>query len=77
MIAEARPLAEITREAIQILFREIGVVNTVRFINQYTTGYGNYTEERRELFADQTLDDLVSQIKQRRERKAKAGLNIE
>lgn len=69
MIAEAKPLAEITQQAIRILFREIGVVNTVRFLNQYTTGYGNYTEERRELFADQTLDDLVSQIKQRRERK--------
>ena len=63
MTAEAKPLAEITQDAIRILFREIGVVNTVRFINQYTTGYGNYTEERRELFADQTLDDLVSQIK--------------
>ena len=77
MIAEARPLAEITQEAIRILFREIGVVNTVRFINQYTTGYGNYTEERRELFAEQTLDDLISQIKQRRERKANAESNAE
>lgn len=67
MTVETRPLAEITQEAIQVLFREIGVVSTVRFINQYTTGYGNYTEERRELFADQTLDDLVGQIKQRRE----------
>lgn len=66
MIAEAKPLAEINQQAIRILFREIGVVNTIRFINQYTTGYGNYTEERRELFADQTLDDLVSEIEQRR-----------
>ncbi|MCB0110941.1 MAG: hypothetical protein KDE53_33705 [Caldilineaceae bacterium] len=68
MIAETKPLAEITQDAIRILFREIGVVNTVRFINQYTTGYGNYTEERRELFADETLDDLIAEIKQRRER---------
>ena len=68
MIAETKPLAEITHEAIQILFREIGVVNTVRFINQYTNGFGNYTEERRELFENATLDDLVSQIKQRREK---------
>lgn len=66
MIAEMKPLAVITQEALQILFREIGVVNTVRFINQYTTGYGNYTEERRELFVDQTLDDLLDEIKQRR-----------
>lgn len=68
MIAETKPLAEITQDAIRILFRELGVVNTVRFINQYTTGYGNYTEERRELFADQTLDDLIDEIKQRRTR---------
>lgn len=71
MIAETRPLAEITQEAIRILFREIGVVNTVRFISQYTTGFGNYTEERRELFADQTLDELIDEIKQRRARRAK------
>jgi len=76
MIAETRPLAEITQEAIRVLFLNMGVVNTVRFINQYTTGYGNYTEERRELFADQTLDDLVSQIEQRRERKANIDRNV-
>ncbi len=70
MIAETKPLAEITQDAIRILFREIGVVNTVRFINQYTTGYGNYTEERHELFADQTLDGLIDEIKQRRVRRA-------
>ena len=68
MIAETKSLAEITQDAIRILFREIGVVNTVRFINQYTTGYGNYTEERRELFANETLDDLIAEIKHRRER---------
>ena len=70
MIAETKSLAEITQDAIRILFREIGVVNTVRFINQYTMGYGNYTEERRELFADQTLADLIDEIKQRRTRRA-------
>jgi hypothetical protein len=68
MITETKLLAEITQEAIRILFREIGVVNTVRFLNQYTTGYGNYTEERRELFADQTLGELIDEIKQRRTR---------
>jgi hypothetical protein len=68
MIAETKPLAEVTQDAIRILFREIGVVNTVRFINQYTTGYGNYTEERQELFADLTLDELIAEIKQRRTR---------
>jgi len=46
--------------------REIGIVNAVRFINQFTTGYGDYTRERDELFAGMTLDDIVSEIKRKR-----------
>ena len=63
MIAEPRPLAEVTQEAVKLLYKEIGVVNTVRFLGQFTTGYGNYTEERRALFAGKTLDDLIEEIK--------------
>lgn len=59
MIANTLPLAEITKEALQVLYREIGVVNTIRFVNQFTTGYGDYTEERKILFANMTLDDLL------------------
>lgn len=68
MIADARPLTEITREALQILYKEIGIVNTVRFINQFTTGYGNYTQERDQLFAGMTMNDIVAEIKQKRSR---------
>ena len=66
MIAEPRPLAEITQTALKVLYREIGVVNTVRFINQFTTGYGDYTKERDQLYAHLTLDDLVTEIKRQR-----------
>jgi hypothetical protein len=66
MITEAKPLAEITKEAIRLLFQEIGIVNTVRFMDQFTTGYGNYTQERERLFADMTLDEIVSEIKRNR-----------
>lgn len=66
MIAESQPLAEVTAQAIRVLCNEIGVVNTVRFIGQFTAGYGNYTEERRQLFADLTLEDIVSEIKRRK-----------
>lgn len=66
MTVETRPLAEITREAIRVLCREIGLVNTIRFISQFTTGYGNYTEEREQLFANMTLDEIIFEIKQRR-----------
>jgi hypothetical protein len=63
MIAEPQPLAEVTAQAIKVLCAEIGVVNTVRFIGQFTAGYGNYTEERDRLFANLTLADIVSEIK--------------
>jgi hypothetical protein len=63
MISETKPLAVITQEAIQLLYRELGVVNTVRFLRQFTTGYGNYTEEREELFANLTPADLLNDLK--------------
>jgi hypothetical protein len=71
MILESKPLTQITQEAIQILYREIGVVNTVRFLDQFTTGYGDYTDERDILFADVTLDDILADIKLERTHKNK------
>ncbi len=59
-----KPLNEITQEATRLLYKELGVVNTVRFLNQFTTGYGNYTKEREQLFAGLSIDDIISEIKQ-------------
>lgn len=64
---EVKPLAEITHEALTILCQCLGVANTLRFINQYTTGYGNYTEERRDLYATMSVDDIVAEIEKSRE----------
>jgi hypothetical protein len=65
-VMETKPLAEITRDALRILMRDIGIANTVRFLNQFTSGYGNYTEERDQLFSDMTLDDIIAEIKHKR-----------
>ncbi len=67
MAVQVKPLAEITQEAITVLYQQLGVVNTVRFINQFTIGYGDYAEEREELFGNKTLDELVTEIKQARD----------
>ena len=69
MIADTLPLAEITKEALRVLYKEIGVVNTIRFMNQFTTGYGDYVEERKALFDDMTLEDLLAEIKRKRTQK--------
>lgn len=57
------PLAQLTRHAIHVLAREMGVVNTMRFLNQFVTGSGNYTQERDILFKDLSLDDVLSQVR--------------
>ena len=67
MVVQTKPLAEVTQTAIRVLCKEIGVVDTLRFVGQFTVGYGNYTEERDALFADMTLDDMIVEIKGKRE----------
>ena len=59
---ETRPLTEITQEALRLLYRDLGIVDTVRFLNQFTTGFGNYTEERRALIENQTFDEVLADV---------------
>ena len=46
MIVQTKPLAEVTHTAIRVLCKEIGLVDTMRFVGQFTVGYGNYADER-------------------------------
>ncbi|NBB85028.1 MAG: hypothetical protein GVY12_02235 [Bacteroidetes bacterium] len=66
MSLKIKPLDEVNEEAVRVLTRELGVANTARLLRQFTTGSGNYTEERKELFEDQSLDDLLELIRERR-----------
>lgn len=63
MAVEQRPLIEVSQEAIRLLYRELGIVDTVRFLNQFSGGFGDYTEERSRLFADLSLEDVIAAIK--------------
>jgi len=64
MTPQERPLSEITQQAIDLLSKEMGIVATLRFLGQFSTGYGNYTEERDALFQDLTLDQILSDVRQ-------------
>ena len=66
MKTATKPLNEITQEATRLLYKELGVVNTIRFLNQFTTGYGDYTKEREQLLGNLSLDEIISEIKQMR-----------
>lgn len=63
MNIQTKPLSQITQQAIALLSKEIGIADTVRFLNQFTAGCGNYTEEREDLFKNMTLEDILSATK--------------
>ena len=66
MTTQPKPLSEVNHQAIRLLSEQIGVVDTCRFVNQFTTGHGNYTEERDALFGHLALDNIVSAIESKR-----------
>ena len=63
MNTETRPISEISRQATHILFKEMGVVDTIRFLNQFSVGRGDYTKERENWLGGITLDNAIAQIK--------------
>jgi len=64
--AEIEPLDELNDEALQLLMIELGGAKTARFLQQFTTGSGDYTEDRKELLKDWTLDDVLEETRRRR-----------
>ena len=66
MTTKAESVAQITATAITLLSRELGVVNTARFFNQFTTGFGDYTSERDQILGDTTVEEIVAEIKRQR-----------
>ena len=61
-----RPLAQVSQQAQEILIREMGVVDTLRFLGQFRTGGGDYTKERGQWLDDLSLEEIVTEIKAKR-----------
>jgi len=66
MTTQTRPLADVTHDAIRLLARELGVVETARFLAQFGAGRGDYTKERGALFAGVSLDELIDEARRLR-----------
>ncbi len=63
MNTQTRPVSEINRQAAHILFNEMGVVDTIRFLNQFSLGQGDYTKDRNSWLKDISMNDVITQIK--------------
>lgn len=66
MTIEMSSVAQITTRALAILSRELGPVNTARFINQLSVGSGDYTQERDSIIGNPTVAEIAAEIKKHR-----------
>lgn len=66
MSAHIQPLSKLNQQVTDTLIREVGIVDTIRFLNQFRSGYGDYTTEREGLFQDMTTKDIIGDIKAHR-----------
>jgi hypothetical protein len=58
-------LYQIRMEGWRALTERLGPAGAMRFMMQYDPGYGDYTKERQEIFADLTIDTLLEAIDER------------
>jgi len=70
MINQKTTPEQIRRIGLEALERELGVVGATQFLQQYDLGSGDYAVERHEWQDKLSVEDVVAQIKARRQEKA-------
>lgn len=63
MSIHIQPLSELTHRARSALIQELGVIDAMRFLNQFRAGDGDYTTERQTLFQGESVKSIVADIK--------------
>lgn len=58
MAVTVRELEKIRRDGLKALKEKLGVEGTIKFIQMYSDGKGDYTEEREEILKEVTIEDF-------------------
>jgi hypothetical protein len=66
MNAYLEPIARVTQRATDALVKELGVVDTIRFLGQFRAGSGDYTAQRDQLLQGLSVADIAREIRARR-----------
>jgi len=69
MISESANLYQIRQRGVEILNRELGPVATIRFLQQYEVGIGDYSIERHQWLDKMNIDDIAEAAHKRRKSK--------
>jgi len=70
MSVHIQPIGELTNRAKNALIQELGVIDAMRFLNQFRVGSGDYTTERERLFKGESVKSIIADIKSRRSEQA-------
>jgi hypothetical protein len=68
---EAKTLNEIRIRGFEVLVKNLGPADAIRFIQSYTHGSGDYTRERKQ-WLEKDFDTVIARIKERRKKKSRA-----
>jgi len=55
----------IRNEGYRVLTKELGTAGAVVFLRQFENGNGNYTEERRAMLYENSIDAIAERIRKR------------
>lgn len=71
MTTEPLTLYEIRTVGFEVLLRELGPAGAIRFLQQYESGQGDYTRNRKKLLPKKSVREIGKQIMKQRQYKAK------
>jgi hypothetical protein len=66
MNTQMMSLEQIRIAGMEALTRELGIAGMVRFMQQFETGYGDYSKDRHKWLDDQNIDSVVKRIQEKR-----------
>ena len=62
---------ELQRKGWKALVNALGYVDAIRFIRQFDSGSGDYTQERHQWLDKLTMDEIIADIEQRQQNETK------
>lgn len=65
MNAAQKPVGELNQRVIDLLCREIGVAETLRFLGQFIQRSGDYARDRHALLGDPTVEEIFAEARRR------------
>jgi len=67
MNAQTMSLEQIRMAGMEALARELGIMDVIRFFQQFETGHDDSPKDRHKWLDDQDLDTIVQRLQARRE----------